>query len=245
VSRLLKKIRLTPSLVALLLANAVVLVGVVFFEWQIYLIMLLFWSENVTIGLFTMLKMLTARPRELSVWPSKLILIPFFAVHYGIFTTVHGVFVRSLFGADDSIGRGLIAESAEMSRLVVESGLSVALLAVVLSHGFSFVWNYLATGEYREADVQEQMSRPYGRVVVLHLTIILGGFLVMILQSPLGVLAVLVVGKTILDAKMHEREHAGTASATRRLWPGRGKESAAFLGAPDRAATPPGRRSAA
>ncbi|MHC4141925.1 MAG: DUF6498-containing protein, partial [Planctomycetota bacterium] len=48
------KIQLTPSLVALLLANAVMLVGVVFFGWQIFVIMLLFWSENVIIGFYTM-----------------------------------------------------------------------------------------------------------------------------------------------------------------------------------------------
>ncbi|MHC4081788.1 MAG: DUF6498-containing protein, partial [Planctomycetota bacterium] len=54
VSWLPKKIKLTPSLVALLLANAVMLVGVVFFGWQIFVIMLLFWSENVIIGFYTM-----------------------------------------------------------------------------------------------------------------------------------------------------------------------------------------------
>jgi hypothetical protein len=232
-------------MVALLLANAVVLVGVVFFEWQIFLIMLLFWSENVIIGFSTVLKMLAARPRDLAAWPSKLILVPFFAFHYGMFTMVHGVFVRSLFGGDDSMGGGLIVASARMWRLVFESGLSVALLAVVLSHGFSFVWNYLLTGEYRKVDVREQMKRPYGRVVVLHLTIIFGGFFVMAIQSPLGALVILVVGKAVLDATMHAREHSKTANATRRLWPGRGKGSAALLGAPDRSAAPPGRRSAA
>jgi hypothetical protein len=245
VSWLPKKIKLTPSLVALLLANAVMLVGVVFFGWQIFVIMLLFWSENVIIGFYTMLKMLSARPGDPVAWATKRFLIPFFAFHYGMFTMVHGVAVKSLFGAGEPGGGGLPVEFAEMLRLVFGSGLSVAFLAMVLSHGFSFAWNYLLTGEYREADVRKQMMRPYGRVVVLHLTIILGGFVVGAIGSPLGALVILVVGKTVLDAKMHDREHAKTPNAARRLWPGRGKGPAASPGAPGRPATPADRRSAA
>ncbi len=142
-----KRIQLTPSVVALLLANAVVLGGVVFFKWQIFLIMLLFWSENVIIGFYTVLKMLWARPRDPAARVTKHFLIPFFAFHYGMFTMGHGIFVRSIFGQGEPKGGGLPAEVAEMWRIVLESGLAFALLAVVLSHGFSFVWNYLLTGQ--------------------------------------------------------------------------------------------------
>jgi hypothetical protein len=52
------------------------------------------------------------------------------------------------------------------------------------------------------------MFRPYGRVMVLHVVILVGGFLVAQLGSPLIPLALLVVLKTGLDLSGHMREHA-------------------------------------
>ncbi len=42
--------------------------------------------------------MLWAQPDNPLMWVAKAGMIPFFVVHYGIFTTVHGVFVLTLFG---------------------------------------------------------------------------------------------------------------------------------------------------
>jgi hypothetical protein len=50
------------------------------------------------------------------------------------------------------------------------------------------------------------MSQPYGRIVVLHLTIMGGGFLMMALGSPTVGLVLLVVLKIGLDLSAHLRE---------------------------------------
>ena len=52
------------------------------------------------------------------------------------------------------------------------------------------------------------MQRPYGRIIILHVTIIAGGFLVTVLDNPFWMLPVLVVVKTSIDLRMHlaERE---------------------------------------
>jgi len=42
---------------------------------------------------------------------------------------------------------------------------------------------------------------------VLHIAIIAGGFFVMALGSPVPLLIVIVIGKIMLDIKMHLREH--------------------------------------
>ena len=51
------------------------------------------------------------------------------------------------------------------------------------------------------------MQQPYGRVVVLHLTILLGGFAAMLLGSPLWALLLLIGLKIALDLKAHLKEH--------------------------------------
>ena len=58
----------SPSVIMLVLANLIPLGGVLFFGWQVFPIMFLFWFENVVVGVFHALKMLLAgggprRPR--------------------------------------------------------------------------------------------------------------------------------------------------------------------------------------
>ena len=60
------------------------------------------------------------------------------------------------------------------------------------------------------------MRAPYGRIVVLHVAIILGGFAVMALGEPVALLVVLVLLKLALDIKLHLREHSATPGAARR-----------------------------
>ena len=88
--------RWLPSALALLLANAVPLLGVVFSHWTVFSVVLLYWCENVVVGAFNVLRMLCAQPRNAPLWAGKLFLIPFFMVHYGMFTFVHGIFVFTL-----------------------------------------------------------------------------------------------------------------------------------------------------
>jgi len=52
------------------------------------------------------------------------------------------------------------------------------------------------------------MTRPYLRVVVLHVGILVGGFAAMALGSPLWALVVLLAMKIGLDWKAHVKEHS-------------------------------------
>ena len=86
---------------------------------------------------------------------------------------------------------------------------TVGLVAVlVASHLFSFLWNYLYRGEFRRAQLARLMAQPYGRVVVLHVAIIFGGFAATMLGSPLWALLVLIALKIGLDLKAHVKEHS-------------------------------------
>jgi len=192
----------------LVAANLVPLAGVLFFGWSVFATLLLFWLENVIVGVFNVLRMTCAQPQNPAVWAGKLFLIPFFAFHYGGFVTVHGILVLTLFGG---MTKGF-PTPATFVDAVRSTGIAPAAWALVLSHGVSFAFNYIGTGEYRTAPLQMLMARPYGRVVVLHIVILGGGFLVLALGSPLLPLALLIVLKTGLDLVGHLKEHASTAT---------------------------------
>ena len=201
-----------PSVIALVLANLAPGFGVLFLGWEVFPLLFLFWSENVIIGLLNALKMLLAAPENPLGWAAKAFMIPFFCVHYGMFTFVHGVFVISLFGGGMVHGSGF-PNPQTFWRIMQENHLGWAILGLAVSRGISFVTNYLMNGEYQRASLPVLMQQPYGRIVVLHLTILGGGFLMMALHSPAVGLLLLIVLKTGLDLRGHLKERTKFSAA--------------------------------
>lgn len=198
----------SPSIWVLVAANLLPLYGVLALGWEVFPVVVLFWLENVVIGVLNVLRLLVADPGDRAAWAGKLILVPFFCVHYGMFTAIHGLFVFTLFGgeAHQALIDGLWTGDAARA-VIAESALWPALAALAASHLFSFLFNYLGRGEYRHAKPRAVMFAPYGRVVVLHITIIAGGILTQELQSPLWALLLLIALKVALDLHAHAQEH--------------------------------------
>ena len=153
----------------------------------------------------------------------------FFVIHYGMFWLVHGIFVFALptisgltsgsFGSAAACDSPIFPEPGEIQMPIGDPSCAfgeiawgsvlIGAAALFLSHGASFLLNYIGNGEYLRTSAPRQMGSAYGRVVVLHLTILVGGFVVAFLGAPIGALIVLVVLKTAFDLGLHRREHAG------------------------------------
>jgi hypothetical protein len=233
VTALLEAYRVHSSRIAaalLVITNLIPLAGVLWLGWDLMLILALYWAENGIVGVINILKILTAEgqpPENLPVSVNgrpatsltRLGTAGFFCVHYGIFWIVHGFFVFTFVPAMTGMGSfgGAFDPSSPGPAGPVGPlgggfpGLPDLLLAGVaglaISHGVSFWTNYLGRGEYRRLSPAEVMAQPYGRLVILHLTIILGAFVSIFLGTPIGSLLVLVVLKTALDLYFHLRQH--------------------------------------
>jgi len=218
--KLSKKDWLDIPVIALLAANTIPLFGVLFLEWDAFFIVLLYWSENFVIGFYNILKIAFAALPHPAAHLGKFFLIPFFTVHYGGFTAIHGFFVLAIFkkNIDGNVMDGkawpcflvfvqMLLNVAKQIYSIIPSQMKIAILALFLSHGVSFVYNYLLKGEYATAKPQQLMGAPYGRVVVMHIAILGGGFLTMTIGSPAALLLILVVLKTIVDINLHLRSH--------------------------------------
>jgi hypothetical protein len=197
---------LRPSAVVLIFANLGPVYGVIFLGWKVFPIIFLFWLENIVIGTLNVCRMLLASPGNKSFWLLKLFVIPFFCFHFGLFAFVHGVFVMGFFGAMFRAGAPF-PDGNIVIGFIREYKLGWAIIGLAASHIISFVLNYIGEGEYLKANPILLMQQPYGRVVVLHMTILAGGFLMTILQSPIVGLLLLVALKIGLDLRSHLREH--------------------------------------
>jgi hypothetical protein len=197
---------LRPSALVLVLANLGPVYGVLFLGWKVFPIIFLFWLENLVIGGLNVFRMLLADPANKPVWLLKAFIIPFFCIHFGLFTFVHGIFVIGFFGGMFRAGAPF-PDGDIVIGFIREYRLSWAIIGLAASHAISFAVNFIGDGEYLKANPIKLMQQPYGRVIVLHITILAGGFLVTILQSPIVGLLLLVALKIGLDLRSHLREH--------------------------------------
>jgi hypothetical protein len=227
--------RRAPALGLILLigANLIPLIGVLFFDWDVGLVLIAYWVENGIVGILNVPRILLAAggdasPPTRSVTNAyghfrmtnaatllssmgsggKAILAVFFLFHYGIFWTVHGVFLnvflnlRGLFG---SISSGTFSPvTFDPFRFVLaDTTVLIAALALFVSHLANLVVNYIGRGEYRTATPGGQMFAPYPRMIALHVTIIVGGLAIMGLGQPFVAVLLLVVIKTIIDVGIY------------------------------------------
>lgn len=212
-------LRRNVSLAALVASNLLPLAGVLYWGWDVGALVVLYWSENLILGAYTLVKMLVHSP------VGGLFSGCFFVIHYGGFCAVHGVFVLLLAVGGDGfeVLQGdtwpLFFVFVQLLVEVVRHVLSIAppewlfaFAALAVSHGVSLALNYFRGGEYRDETIKSLMMAPYKRIFVLHVAIIAGGFGVMALGSPLPLLLLLVTLKLGLDVVMHLREHRRPAA---------------------------------
>ena len=190
-----------PSVIALVLANFVPVFGVFYFHWEVFPLMFLFWSENVIIGAFNVLRMIFAMPFKVGVLP----MIPFFCVHYGIFTFGHGLLVIELFGGGLKQYGGVPGPGI-FWQIMNDNHLGWMVLGLAVSRGISFATNYVGQGEFRRIEPSTLMIQPYGRIFVLHISLLCGGILMQAMHSPVVGLLVLIALKILLDLRGHFAE---------------------------------------
>ena len=207
----------TPWAIASLVAvNLMPLIGVLGFGWSTFDLMALYWFENGIVGLFAVLKILLSRGDGdgPGAFLGRLFTAGFFTLHYGAFWSVHGLFVMTLFGgpADRAFGAmdlpfGFFFGGVGIAGIALQGGLLLAAMGLLASHAVSFVGNVVVKGEDLERTARDLMSQPYGRVVVLHVTLVLGGFLVLGTGGATAALALFVLLKTGVDLAAHLRVH--------------------------------------
>ena len=206
---------LSLSAIILIAVNVLPLAGVVFLGWKVVDILWLYWAENVVIGVLNILRILTARGPSIDDHPrtglvGAVFIAVFFTLHYGGFTFGHGVFIAQVFG-DTSTGLTLDEEVGFLARTLDTPAMRVALLGLFLSHLASLVINWFGRGERNKHDGRAQMFSVYGRIIILHVVILLGGAAAQAIGEPVIALVLLVVLKTGVDLAAHIRSHARLA----------------------------------
>ncbi|OYO17815.1 hypothetical protein CGZ94_02765 [Enemella evansiae] len=157
------------ALLLSLVANVATLIGAVYFGWPPGNVFLLFWIENVIVGLTTIVKAATARGREddgttgirINDRPAgPAAAAGFFAVHYGIFCLVHLGFTATV-----AWRLGI-----ELSWLLL--GLPTVL--IIVRYVIELITNWFGAGVRDRVTPGQPMIAAYARIIVLHVAVLLG-----------------------------------------------------------------------
>ncbi len=182
-------------LVLQIAANLIALAVALWLGWSPAYIILLFWAENIVVALWQVPRILLAGGDD--PLPSRLFLIGFFLVHYGLFTFVHGVFVFQLF----------LHQNMNLDTLAAffgQHGPMLAVAGMMAAHGGRFVTD-LSDGTLARLTPQKAMSEPYSRIVILHLVVIGSGFLLEMFPVQTVGLVLLTAIKTLMDIRNARR----------------------------------------
>jgi hypothetical protein len=194
--------RFDISTEVLILANVITMIFAVAQKWNVTDVMWVYWSQSIIIGFFTYRRIMDLRYFTTKGMKVNNVLVEpneaakretahFFLVHYGFFHLVYFLFLWVL--------------STPVSVFFV-IGMAACALSFLINHWFSYKQN-------RESDMNRTLNlgtifmTPYLRIIPMHLTIIIGGML--IIEGEMSVLALLLflILKTFADVTMHIIEH--------------------------------------
>ena len=191
----------------LILSNLVPLAGVLWWGWDAFILLCLYWLETAAVGFWTILRFATmsrdtgsAAGRTIA---GTLALSGFFVVHAGVFMTVHMIFIFTLFAGPWA---AKVHDGRDFIRLIViGAGLWIPLLALFVGQGAIFINDAVNRFVFRKAlpantDTGEIMSGFYQRIVVMHVAIMGGAFIAQAIGST-APLIVLVLLKTALEIR--------------------------------------------
>lgn len=193
------------SVYVLVIANLIPLFGVLFLGWNLLHIMLIYWTESAIVGFYNVIRMLVINPAK------STFLVPFFCFHFGMFMFVHLIFIATL-TSFPGILTGSPPKSGFLLNIESIKNLLLPVAALFISHSISLFTNFFKREEYKKRTIQQQMFIPYRRIIVMHLTLIFGAFIIIPTGQPMLLIALMTIIKTILDVMAHLHEHSAKAT---------------------------------
>jgi hypothetical protein len=201
---------MTLGTVLMIAANLVPAIGVIWWGWDAFVLLILYWLETAIIGFWTIVGILTgANAPAVSGrrvtggfgLAARLIFAVFITVHAGIFMLVHFIFLWALFsGAWAGRVHGV---GSFISELVIGTDLWIPLAFMFIVHGYTMfapaVRSRLGIDSGPQPAGNDAVNGLYIRIVVMQFTIIIGAWFAMLAGDTVGPLLLLVLLKTLVD----------------------------------------------
>ena len=207
-SSLWKQVDFTKfSTLSLIFSNLLVIIFAVVDKLSAIDVLWIYWTQSVIIGLFNFVKMITLKKftttgfkqgnkQPLATRATKISMSVFFLFHYGFFHFIYAVFLGSFstFGVSGS-------NEFQSGYFLYSTGM------FFISYLIEFLNSKNEEGE-ELPNIGKIMFAPYARIIPMHLTIILGGFIAAAgstfsTDTNLTIIVLFIGIKTLVDLLTH------------------------------------------
>ena len=199
------------SSISLVFVNLLPILGAIFLGWDINTLLLIYWSENVVVGIFTVLKMLKVenifdknnkykieviKPQTdpANEKDRKGSYLGAFLFTYGIFCLIHGIILLT------------IASESSLNIFGLFLNVVISFVLLFISHLVSYKTNYIDKEEYKNTSVVELFIRSFKRIFIIQFTMVILFFALRGTDNFVGV-TLMVIIKIIADLIGHRSEH--------------------------------------
>lgn len=208
-------------IISLLVSNSIPLIGVLFFNWDLFSIFFLYWLETAVIGIYAIPKAYKAsKPypyqgynRKTEYPLDKVVahlsksksvfrflitpidemfgILPLYLLQLGFYLFVLLLAVLFFF-----------KPHVELTALY-----GIAYISLLISHGISYKYTYLDMRMYEQTSKHEQLAEPYRRVWVLYIVLIVFGIkLLERFTDPTLLLVIMIIVKSYADIDGYNKQ---------------------------------------
>ena len=205
--------RFNWALYSLLFFNLLPIIGVLFYNWDIFPVIYIYFLETVVIGFFGLLKIIVAEGQDYCYEKSFIAdvllsqIFPYLNSTSSKGAVVMSYFISSIIFYGILFGLCLLAFTPQNLALAWNTNYLIIVLGLIISHGISFFQNYIGRKEYYFAVPYGEMIPPFDRVLMMFLVFASGAFTIYQLDSSILLLVALIVLKIIFDIIAHYQDH--------------------------------------
>lgn len=192
-----KNKKLSTSGLVLILANFTPIFGILFFDWNSFSVIFLYWIETVIIGFYNYLKIKKISNNKFSPW------LIFYIIQYPLFLFVYLFLILNIFDANLPHSQDYLQVLKILSSFFYSIFISAAF--IFISHGFSWQYNFINKKEYQKIQPLQQVFAPYKRMFIMHVFIVAAAKLADYYNYDENMLAIicLVILKSTIDLAIH------------------------------------------
>ncbi|HQJ57471.1 MAG TPA: DUF6498-containing protein [Candidatus Pacearchaeota archaeon] len=198
--------RLSSSEIFLIVANLAPILGIFFFDWSLFSVLIAYWVETGVVFLYALAKRIyTVRNSKRKEDRSEALASIFTAVAaYGSFIIIHFALILDL--AYPGINNTL---SGVFKEYINEIGLMIVVFFI--SHGQSFYINFIKNRESEKIEVKEllfdDIKNVLNRFLLMQLIVLAGFYLLEFTNGSIYLYAIFIFAKIVVDLNAHRRKH--------------------------------------
>jgi hypothetical protein len=217
----------SPEAYGILIVNVLILAMVIIFKTDRYIVIAAYFLETLITGIFNVIKMLIislfsptrketpnltpdVRQKKGDYSPMRMnfFLIVFFILHFSIFYFVQ---LGLLIGSADMLDKNFLSGGsflpnpvAFFKEALVDQGFYI-LAAILLAQLFTLIYSFIIRGEYKVTNCLTQGMQPYGRIILQQFVVLIGSFVIIIIQNAVVFSVMLIIIKTFIDIWAQKR----------------------------------------